>query len=73
MKHKTRGMVIVPILIGLAVAAVVWVAGYRGGGPKLANADGSPSALASMPLAASEPSDAPEKKPVEIAKETVRY
>ncbi|OXC76697.1 hypothetical protein [Caballeronia sordidicola] len=69
MRQKTRGVVIVPILIGLAVAAVVWVASYRGGGPKLADAGGSPSAPASMPFAASGPSDAPETKPVEIAKD----
>jgi hypothetical protein len=68
MKQNTRGVIIVPILIGLAVAAVVWVASYRGGGPKLADADGSPSALASMPIAASGPNDAPETKPAEIAR-----
>ncbi|KQR74107.1 hypothetical protein ASG35_20130 [Burkholderia sp. Leaf177] len=53
MREKTRGVVIVPILIGLAVAAVVWVASYRGGGPKLADADSSPSNMAAAPIAAS--------------------
>ena len=73
MKRKTRGVVIVPILIGLAVAAVVWVASYRGGGPKLADADGSPSNVASAPIAASGSSDGliaatPGTKPAGIAK-----
>ncbi|AMM17595.1 hypothetical protein AX768_25765 [Burkholderia sp. PAMC 28687] len=70
MRHKTRGVVIVPILIGLAVAAVVWVASYRGGGPKLVDAGGSPSAsaLAATPFAASGSSVAPATQPVETAK-----
>jgi hypothetical protein len=70
MRKKTRGVVIVPILIGLAVAAVVWVAGYRGGGPKLADADSSPSNMASTPIAASGLSDpAPGAKTAEMAKD----
>jgi hypothetical protein len=70
MRQKTRGVVIVPILVGLAVAAVVWVASYRGGGPKLADADASPSNMASVPIAASGLSDpAPETKTAEMAKD----
>jgi hypothetical protein len=68
MGEKARGVAIVPILIGLAVAAVVWVASYRGGGPKLADAGGSASALASMPISPSELIGAPETKPAEMAK-----
>ena len=70
MRQKTRGVVIVPILIGLAVAAVVWVASYRGGGPKRAEADAGPSSMASMPIAASGLSDpAPGTQSAEMAKE----
>jgi hypothetical protein len=68
MRKKTHGVVIVPILIGLAVAAVVWVASYRGGGPKLADSGGSPSALASTPVAASGSGEVPGTKPAELAK-----
>jgi hypothetical protein len=69
MGEKARGVAIVPVLIGLVVAAVVWVASYRSGGPKMADEGDSPSALASMPIAASRPSGTPETKPAEIAKD----
>ncbi len=69
MRKKSDGVVIVPILVGLAVAALVWVASYRGGGPKLADTAGTSSAVASTPLPASALSDTsmPAIKPAEMA------
>jgi hypothetical protein len=53
MRKKTDGVVILPILIGLAVAAIVWVASYRGGTSKRADANIPNPPVAAIAVAAS--------------------
>ena len=53
MRKKTDGVVILPILVGLAVAGIVWVASYRGGASKRADADTPNPPVAAIAVAAS--------------------
>jgi hypothetical protein len=53
MRKKTDGVVILPILVGLAVAAIVWVASYRGGTSKRADANIPNPPVAAIAVAAS--------------------
>jgi hypothetical protein len=49
MRKKTDGVVILPILVGLAVAGIVWVASYGGGAPKRADANIPNPPVAAIP------------------------
>ena len=53
MRKKTDGVVILPILVGLAVAGIVWVASYRGGASKRADADTPTPPVAAIAVDAS--------------------
>ena len=53
MRKKTDGVVIVPILVGLAVAGIVWVASYGGGAPKRADGNIPNPPVAAIAVAAS--------------------
>ncbi len=53
MRKKTDGVVIVPILVGLAVAGIVWVASYGGGAPKRADGNIPNPPVAAIPVPAS--------------------
>ena len=53
MRKKTDGVVILPILVGLAVAGIVWVASYRGGAPKRADTNIPNPPVAAIAVAAS--------------------
>jgi hypothetical protein len=53
MSKKTDGVVILPILLGLAVAGIVWVASYRGGASNRADADTPNPPVAAIAVAAS--------------------
>ena len=53
MREKTDGVVILPILVGLAVAGIVWVASYRGGALKRADADTPTPPVAAIAVDAS--------------------
>jgi hypothetical protein len=53
MRKKMNGVVVLPILVGLAVAVIVWVASYRGGAPKRADANVPNPPVAAIPVAAS--------------------
>jgi hypothetical protein len=53
MRKKTDGVVILPILVGLAVAGIVWLASYRGGAPKRADANIPNPSVAAAPVTAS--------------------
>jgi hypothetical protein len=50
MRKKTDGVVILPILVGLAVAGIVWVASYGGGAPKRAEANIPNPPVAAIPV-----------------------
>jgi hypothetical protein len=49
MRKKTDGVVILPILVGLAVAGIVWVASYGGGAPKRADGNIPNPPVAAIP------------------------
>ena len=53
MRKNTDGVVILPILLGLAVAGIVWVASYGGGAPKRADANIPNPPIAATPVTAS--------------------
>ena len=53
MRKKTDGVVILPILVGLTVAGIVWVASYGGGAPKRADANTPNPPVAAIPATAS--------------------
>ena len=53
MRKKTDGVVILPILVGLAVAGIVWVASYRGDAAKRADVDTPNPPVAAIAVAAS--------------------
>jgi hypothetical protein len=53
MRRKTDGVVVLPILVGLAVAGIVWVASYRGGAPKRADTNIPNPPVAAIPVTAS--------------------
>jgi hypothetical protein len=53
MRKKTDGVVILPILVGLAVAGIVWVASYRGGASKRVDADRPTPPVAAIAVDAS--------------------
>jgi hypothetical protein len=53
MRKKTDGVVLLPILVGLAVAGIVWVASYRGDAPRRADASVPNPPVAAVPVTAS--------------------
>lgn len=67
MRNAPDGFVVVPILIGLAVAGIVWIAQYGGGAPGHANAGAPNVTVATGAVTSSPPVGAQQGvKPVDV-------